>query len=135
MKKLILSLVCLFTFAVVNAQTPMTANSYTVTDTGADTLVLQVKGSQNLVSVQYTGTKVSGTVAGTATLYGSVTGVAYAPVPVKVIKGEVNAYTNTDIAVNSYIWTVTPSPYQYYKVIVVGTGTMVATVAGSVLVR
>lgn len=139
MKNLIL-LLSIFTLSLIGSQgkaqvTAMTASTYTVTNTGTATLTSLVKGSQSVVTVEYVMTKVSGTIGGTATLQGSVNGIAYSNVPVKVIKGEVNSFTNTDITSNSYVWVVEPSPYQYYRVSVAGTGTMVGTISGAVLVR
>lgn len=137
MKKFILISIGLFCFALLGkAQTiPMTASTATVTNTATVTLTAQVKGANNVVSIEYIATKTSGTVAGTATLYGSVNGVTYSVVPTGIIKGAANAYTNTDVTKNSYVWVITPSVYQYYQVQIAGSGTMVATVSGTVLTR
>lgn len=121
--------------AQVSTYTMTAASTNTVTNSGTNTLTAQVKGAHDAITVEYVATKVSGTVGGNATLYGSVNGEAYSAVPVAVIKGGVNAYTNTDITTNSYVWVITPSVYQYYRVLVSGTGTMVATISGTVLVR
>lgn len=139
MKKIISVLSLCFLFAMSNdskAQVQsMTSSTYTVVNTGTINLDLKVNDLQKQVSIQYIGTKVSGTVGGTATLQGSIDGTNFKDIPTAMIRQGANAFTNTDVATQSYIWSVADSPFLWYRVACVGTGTMSLIVAGKVLPR
>lgn len=140
MKKIV-AIVCLFVAMVAaseskaQVQTMTSATTYSVVDTGTINLGLKLNEPWATVSIQYIGTKVSGTVGGTAKLWGSIDGTNYVLAPNLMFKDTLNAYTNTDVTTNTKIWVVDRSPYLYYRVAVAGTGTMVATVAAYVLPR
>jgi hypothetical protein len=57
----------------------------TVTNTTAEAPFLQLNGYMKTVAVQVTLTKISGVVAGTAVLQGSVDGVSYSNVPERLL--------------------------------------------------
>jgi hypothetical protein len=98
-------------------------------------LGIRVAGGLGIVPIQYVGTKVSGTVAGTATLFGSIDGINFVQVPTTLILEGVNAYTNTNVTTNTIQWTLNKNPYLYYRVAVVGSGTMVLTATAYVLAQ
>lgn len=81
------------------------------------------------VTVQSTYTKLSGTAAATATLEGSINGVQYNTVP------DTSSYTVTDTTTQSNVWVVAPSPFKFYRVKVVPTGTQSVKIVSDVLVR
>lgn len=139
MKKIIALLSLCFLFAVATeskAQVQsMTATTYTVVNSGTINLGLKLNGYYKNVSIQYVATKVSGTVGGTATLKGSIDGTNYVSIPVDAILDTTNAYTNTDVTTNTRVWVVKESPYLYYRIACVGTGTMNAIVSAVVMPR
>lgn len=132
MKKLLflLSIVCL-AFSV-NAQvgSMTTTNGLTldtVTNTATKNLFI---GSGTTGKMKFNGsasfvltvTKISGTVGGTATLQGSHNGTDWA--------GIVAAYTITD-ATQTKEFEFDKSKFPYYRISVVGTGTMSASIKGT----
>lgn len=101
----------------------------TVTNTASKSLVVAVSGPQSIVTIVATVTKISGTVAGTVRLLGSIDGVNYTA-------ADATTYTATDVAGGqSTSWIVTPSKYVNYKVTYTGTGTMVASLAAKSMAR
>jgi len=84
---------------------------------------------QDLIAVQPTFVKVSGTAGATAKLQGSVDGVSYNDV------GSPSSYTVTDTATQSVLFTVTPSYYRFYRLSIVPTGTQVVKVTTPVVYR
>lgn len=107
-------------------QTAMTGNGDTITDTGTDYVVKQVEGTYKNVSIQATFTKVSGTIAGTCILYGSIDGTNY--VSLSGVVGD--SLLMTDVATNTKIWVLNNSNYMYYKIVYLGSGTMVGRCFG-----
>ena len=113
--------------------TGLMATTYTVTNSGIDTLIKRVQNWYETVTIQVNYTKTSGTLGGTATLLGSQDGINWNTVstqylqnPVPYSTGAAATYTvlnNTGTQSNS--WVVTGSPYEYYGVKWAGTGTMV----------
>ena len=114
---------------------PMTGNAVVVTNTATVACSLQVKTSNNTVTVQAVVAKTSGTIAGTVTLQGSVDGVNYETVPVSLVAGGASTYTATDLALQAKTFVITGSPFLYYKLSYTGSGTMVGTLSGYVLPR
>jgi len=88
-----------------------------------------IDGYQDTIVVQPTFTKISGTGAATVKLQGSVNGVSYNDV------GSPSSYTVTDTATQSTAIIVTGSPYKYYRLSIVPTGTQSVKVVTPVLVR
>jgi len=88
----------------------------TVAGGAADTVVLAVKGSKSAVTFQHIVTKISGTLAGTIKVFGSIDGgVTYGTTVL-------NTYTLTDASsVGQY--SVDYNGYTHYKVIIAPTGT------------
>lgn len=134
MKKVIFALMVLLSIeanaqsAVVNLKSTTTTKTLdTVTNTGTRIQRLKIGSYQDVVTVQPTFTKISGTLAGTATLMGSVDGVAYTAIG--------SAYTVTDVATQTPVFSVNPSIYQYYQLRWVGTGTMAGSFSTPVLYR
>lgn len=99
----------------------------TVTNSGTRIQRLQIPAYQDVITVQPTFTKISGTAGGTVTLMGSVDGVAYSAIG--------SAYTVTDTATQTTSFSVNPSIYQYYQLRYVGTGTMAVSFSTPVLYR
>lgn len=99
----------------------------TVTNTGARTQRYEIKG-YNDVTFQTTITKISGTVAGTIGLYGSVDGVAYSLIG--------STQTPTNVASQTLVFPqVATTPYQYFQVTYTGAGTMSASFSTPALYR
>ncbi|MES2287763.1 MAG: hypothetical protein V4547_18890 [Bacteroidota bacterium] len=128
MKKLFL-LMSLSLFVLTSfAQVSMTGNGDTVTDTGTDFVVKQVEGTYKNVSIQAVFSKVSGTIAGTAILYGSIDGTNYVS-----LSGAVgDTLLMTDVTTNTKVWVLNNSNYMYYKVVFLGVGTMSGRIYGYV---
>jgi len=134
MKKLFslicISAMCLFA-TVSKAQITMTASSNTNTNAVTQTHIATLSGEINnfdIMTIQVIGTKVSGTVAGTAILYGSVDGTNYTPVGSDTL-------TLANQTTNSHYWTLSKTYYKYYKVAVATTGTQVSTYVAYLLGR
>lgn len=139
MKNIICFLSLCFIFAMsyeskAQVQT-MTASTYTVTDTGVINLGLKLNEYWETVSIQYVGTKLGGTVAGTSVLQGSIDGTNYESVAPRMCLDSLNSYTNTNVTTNTKIWELRHSPYLYYRVACTGSGTMSLRVAAYVLPR
>jgi hypothetical protein len=100
----------------------------TLVDAQTGYLTTTLNGSYGVVSFQLKVTKVSGTVAGTATLEGSHDGVTYAS-----IHG--TSYTITNVASQSAIWTIVPSNVPYYRLKLVMSGTQSSIPTGTVVYR
>lgn len=139
MKKFLSIVFCfamLFSFSNVFAQSKaMTGNGVVVTNTATVACSLQVVNSANTVTIQAVFTKTSGTLAGTATLQGSIDGVTWETIPTSLVAGAASTYTVTDLASQGKTFVITGSPFLYYKISWTGTGTMVGSVAAFVLPR
>lgn len=99
----------------------------TVTNTGTDTMTALIPGYSAATGIQLVVTKTSGTVAGTARLYGSIDGTNY------VATGD--TLTLADAAVNTVIWTKSVPVYVNYRIRTTGSGTMVATTSAKAVQR
>lgn len=104
-----------------SAASVMTVTSATYSGTRADTATYKATGSYNNVTIQAVITKVSGTVAGTAVLYGSLDGINYQYIPTS------DTLTLSNQTTNHIIWPLGQGKYLYYRVKVDGSGTMVAS--------
>jgi hypothetical protein len=107
------------------------ASTQTTTNTGNSALDLGVVSWYDNISIQSVVTKVSGTVAGTVILQGSLDGTNF--VAVNSSYADVVSYSPTDVATSTKIFVVTGAPYRYYRLYYVGAGTMVATQKGYLL--
>lgn len=95
----------------------------TVTNAGSNYNYLTTTATQTNISVQPVITKISGTVAGTYYLQGSLDGTNY-----KSIVGD--SATATNVTTNTVIWVLDNRNYKYYRIGYTGSGTMVATMRG-----
>jgi hypothetical protein len=125
MKKILFLGLSLFTFVTLSMATTvtMTGTGDTLTDAGTDFVVQQVQGTYKHISVQAVFTKISGTVAGTGILYGSVDGTNY-------VQLNTDTLTMTNQTTNTKIWVLTNANYMYYKIVYLGSGTMSGVVKG-----
>lgn len=139
MKRLIYLFVLLFAITAT-AQTTFKINGTgymrsTVTHAATDTITnavtknqfVQIDGYQDIIAVQPTFVKISGTAAATVKLQGSVDGVAYTDIG--------SSYTVTDVATQTTAWIITPSNYVHYRLNIVPTGTQSVKVTTPVLAR
>jgi hypothetical protein len=143
MKKLfILILTCLALTGSAQVTTLYNAlgtNLQTDTVSNTGTGYVQVKVANQLapklcnnVSFQAVLTKISGTVAGTVTIMGSLDGTNYKAIPTAGTQTSVTTATALDVASQVFTWNLTGSPYPYYRISWTGSGTMSATIAGKV---
>lgn len=109
--------------------TPTHAATDTITDTTVKYQYGIVNGSNVHFTIQSTLDKISGTVAGTVKPQGSIDGVLY-----NDIAGQ-TAFTLTDVAQQSCSFVISPSSYQYYRIVVTPTGTQSTKIASKGLVR
>lgn len=91
-----------------------------ITNTSTDTMTLSLPGYALITAFQPVITKVSGTVAGNCILQVSIDGVNY-------FSPTGDTLTLANVAINTTAFTITNSPYTYYRVLVIGSGTMAAT--------
>jgi hypothetical protein len=138
MKKLsILLLALTLTIGIVSAQTyTMTASGDTITDTGTKACSLKVVHSYDQITIHALITKISGTVAGTVTLQGTVDGTTFVTVDTATFVSDgLATYTATNVASQSKVWVINKSPYLWFKISYTGSGTMAATLKGYLLPR
>jgi hypothetical protein len=139
MKKFILfALLALVSFvstdATAQANTRLTmlqatgAASDTVTNAGTAYVAKQFSGSASAFAVQVAITKVSGTVAGTITLAGSIDGTNYFTI------GSTQSLTDT-AGTKYYLFTLDggSAPYTHYRASVAGGTTCVYYLAGTMI--
>lgn len=102
--------------------------SDTITNTGTAYLYAKVNGYYG-VSIQITVTKISGTVAGTTVLQGSLDGTNWNTITTE------DTLTHTNVSSQGYLWTFVNSPYLYYRVYSTGSGTMSALITAKIMYR
>lgn len=127
-----LALFTMLTHAQTEAKTMLGSNGLaidTVSNTGTETWTLKVPGYAKTVAVQFVATKISGTVAGSVTLQGSLNGSNWATVPSQ------NAFTATDVASQTAVWKFDDSGFLYYRLSWTGSGTMSASGRAYILTR
>lgn len=90
----------------------------TLTNAAADTVYLTVQGPKSTVTFQYNIAKISGTVAGTIKLYGSIDAGANWK--------EINSHTITDASVIAG-YAINYNAYTKYRIIVTTSGTQVSS--------
>lgn len=132
MKKFIFLLAFAFVALAASAQIGAVKTTTVKTLVGSATVtsdVIPVTGQYNAISIQTVYATVTGTTAGTATLKGSVDGTSY--VTITDAAGLAKGYPNdTATVANALIWdfVVQDAPFNYYKVVTVGSGTHTTTV-------
>ena len=109
--------------------TPTHAATDTITNTTVKYQYAVVKGANIAFTAQALVTKVTGTVAGTVTLQGSLDGINY-----NAIAG-ISAFTLTDVATQSVSFEVKPSTHQFYRIVVTPSGTQSSRIATKALAR
>ncbi len=126
MKKLIFIFILSLSVCATNAQmrsavfTQTTFNpSGTVTNTGSDTMSLTTTNAFDVIGIQPTYLRASGTAAGTMVLYGSIDGTRFVAVG--------DTLTLSNAATNTGIWTLNAPVYTYYRIITTGGTTVSAT--------
>jgi hypothetical protein len=113
---------CSLTADAQLATCPTTVAGDTVVNTATVNKQITTSGSYQAAGVQITLTKISGTVAGTTKLQGSINGTAWEDIG--------SAFTHTDVASQSKLFAVTGGvPYVYLRTTSVGSGTMSAKVS------
>ncbi len=145
MKKLSLLLMIGFALSLscAKAQTYTMTGTYspdTVTNTATKACSLKVSNPYRQVTIGAFITKISGTVAGTVTLQGSLDGVNFFTVDSSAIQtdGNINSpatYTATNVASQLKVWILNYTPYLWYKLSYTGSGTMSAKFNGYLLPR
>lgn len=124
--------------------------SDTVTNTGTNFLTTGYPQLTSYTSATYSGsavaittpaltttvqanlTKISGTVAGTVTLQGSLDAANWTTVTGTTTGVQTGAFTATNVASQATVWTLVNSPYRFYRVTWTGTGTMAASMTAFV---
>jgi hypothetical protein len=94
----------------------------TVVDAGTASKTFNISGDFKGIVVNPIFTKISGTVAGTIKLQGSLDGSTYTDVTSQT-------FTATNIATGQTLWYVTAPLARYYKITWTGTGTMSAVLS------
>lgn len=121
MKKILFSLFAVMLFCASYAQTAFhqttTNTTGAFTGTASDTMTLTLTQPYQVVSVQPVLTKVSGTIAGKTYLQLSINGTNYV---------STDSLTNTDVTTNTIVWNK-QTACRYFRILVVGTGTMAGT--------
>jgi hypothetical protein len=127
-----LALLTMFTHAQTEAKVILASNGLaidTVSNTGTETWTIKAPGYQKTVAVQFVATKISGTVAGSVTLQGSLNGTNWATVPSQ------SAFTATDVASQTAVWKFDDGGFLYYRLSWTGAGTMSASGKAYILTR
>lgn len=118
-----------------NGGVPFYVTSDTVTNTGTNFLTNRyiVSGQAQNVTICWTATKQSGTVAGTVTLKGSMDGTNFVTISGTNMYGSdtYTTFTATDVATQTNCWTIRGNPFPYYRISWTGAGTMAATQTAS----
>lgn len=102
-----------------------TAVRDTITDAGTALLTTKPVGGPGTVTVQVNVIKVSGTVAGTITLLGSLDGLTFKAIPTRETQTSVTTITAAN-ATGTYLIRLPDSPCKYYQISWSGGTTMVA---------
>lgn len=109
-----------------------TAVRDTITDAGTASLTTKPVSGPGIVTIQVNVTKVSGTVAGTITLLGSIDGLTFKAIPTRETQTSVTTITAAN-ASGTYLIRLPDSPCRYYQISWSGGTTMVAYLEALVL--
>jgi hypothetical protein len=118
----LLSTYSLTSDTTVNAGTSVLSTGLVGTSAGTATVVINI-------------TKISGTVAGTITLQGSLDNSNWIALTDATAVPAIATKTATDVASQSFMWRVTGNPVRYYRVSWTGTGTMSARFNAQAIIR
>jgi adenylyl- and sulfurtransferase ThiI len=126
MKKLVYVLLSTILLMATQSQAQVYSSTLaagdTVVDAGTAAKVINITGDYKGVVFNPVFTKISGTVAGTIKLQGSLDGSTYTDVASQTL-------TATNIATGQTLWYVTAPLARYYKITWTGTGTMSAVLS------
>lgn len=117
--------------AISKAQTPVALSQTTSNPTGAilntsvDTLSITLNGYYKVIGIQPVVTKATGTMAGTAILYGSINGTNYVAVG--------DTLTLTNVTTNTAVWSIESSPYKSFRILVGGATTVTGTASAKLI--
>lgn len=109
--------------------TPTHSATDTITNTTVKYQYAVAKGANITFTAQALVTKVTGTVAGTVKIQGSLDGTNY-----NDLAGQ-TAFTLTDVASQSASFSVNPSTHQFYRIVVTPSGTQSSRIATKALAR
>lgn len=114
-------------YSLKNSLSPYAASD-TVTNSGTGTLTSGVLTAAPAVTstIWVSVTKISGTVAGTITLQGSIDGTNWKALNTPNTATALATFTATDASA-TYHWIISGSPMPYYRVSWTGAGTMSAS--------
>jgi hypothetical protein len=129
MKKILfLSMLVSFSFAGICQSFRHTASNPTgaILNASADTMSFSTANAYSIVGIQPVITKATGTMAGTSVLQGSLDGANYVAI---------DTLTNSNITVNSTVWTLSNPVYTYYRIITSGATTVTGTTAAKFIGR
>lgn len=140
MKKYLILIACALLLACnVSAQSTvftMTRSGDTVVNTANKVCSLKVARTYRSTSIQVVVTKVSGTVAGTVTMQGSLDGVTWVTLDTACMATEGPAtFVTTNVASQSKVFLINSSPYYWYRASYTGSGTMAAIISAFILPR
>lgn len=111
-------------------------NSDTVVNTGVATVQTVPKiAGDGAVTVVMTLVKISGTVAGSVILQGSVDNTNWLSVNTEGTQTAITAVTATDVATQRFSIHLKSNPFLYYRLQWTGAGTMSATIAAKFMKR
>lgn len=106
----------------------LTVSADTLIDTATETLVSPISSyAYGATSLEFTATKVSGTVAGDCIVQGTISGANWQTLP------DADTLTLANQTTNYKIWNVGTDSYRKYRVSCTGEGTMKALISGSFL--
>ena len=124
MKKLfIVAVLSLFTFSL-SAQSLMAGSPATIANATPISVTKEVTGVSQNVSIQFVVSKTSGTIAGKAYVQVSLNGTDYV---------SIDSMTLTDVTTNTQVTELADNPYRFYRVQVVGSGTMAGVLNGYIV--
>ena len=121
------------TYSLANLLTT-TVTRDTVTNAGTGYLNSKRINGSGEVTIQANVTDVSGTTAGSLTLWGSLDGVNYAVIPTTETQTSVTVGTLTDQAgTKAWVWRLVGSDFLYYRVVQSGGTTAVTYLDGFIM--
>lgn len=107
--------------------------SDTTINSGTSYLTVRNPGGKATTTVQVTATKISGLVAGTISLLGSLDGINFKVYTLSEAATAGHTFTATDVASQTFIWRLEGNPYIHWRVSWTGAGTMSAKFTAKVL--
>jgi len=114
----------------------MVSSGDTVVNTANKVCSLKVAKTYRSTTIQVVITKVSGTVAGTVTMQGSLDGVTWMTLDTACMLTDGPAtFVATNVASQSKAFIIDGSPYFWYRASYTGSGTMAAIISAFVLPR